>query len=133
MSRGVMRGGTVKPKVFATVRIPSPGIELLSEACDVTVHEGTEGAGRVELLQSIRDKDGLVCIPGDRIDKEVLDAAPTLKAISTCSVGYEHIDVAEATKKGHLYRLHPGRPDRRDSRPRLCPSRVYGAKNRRGG
>jgi glyoxylate reductase len=50
----------------------------------------------------------LVCIPGDRIDAEVLDAAPCLKAISTCSVGYEHIDVAEATKRGIYIGYTPG-------------------------
>ncbi len=55
---------------------------------------------RKELLASVRGIDGLVCIPGDRIDAEVFDAAPSLKVVSTCSVGDEHIDVAEATKRG---------------------------------
>lgn len=98
----------MRPKVFATRRIPSPGIELLSETCDVTVYEGTQALDRGGLLRGIRDKDGLVCIPGDRIDAEVLDAAPCLKAISTCSVGYEHIDVAEATKRGIYIGYTPG-------------------------
>jgi glyoxylate reductase len=38
----------------------------------------------------------------------VFDAAPTLKAISTCSVGYEHIDVAEAAKRGIYVGYTPG-------------------------
>ncbi len=98
----------MRPKVFATRRIPSPGIELLSDACDLTVHEGTRAIDRGELLRSIRDKDGLVCIPQDRIDKDVLDAAPALRAISTYSVGYEHIDVEEATKRGIYVGHTPG-------------------------
>ena len=98
----------MRPKVFATRRIPPPGIELLSEACDVTVYEGSLALDRGELLRSIRDKDGLVCIPQDRIDREVLDAAPSLKAISTYSVGYEHIDVEEATKRGIYIGYTPG-------------------------
>ncbi len=98
----------MRPKVFVTRRIPSPGIEMLMDTCDVTVYEGTQGIDRGELLRSIRDKDGLVCIPQDRIDKEVLDAAPTLKAISTYSVGYEHIDVEEATRRGIYVGHTPG-------------------------
>ena len=98
----------MRPKVFATRRIPSPGIELLSEGCDVTVYEGTFAIDRAELLKSVGDMDGLVCIPQDRIDREVLDAAPFLKAISTYSVGYEHIDLAEATKRGIYVGHTPG-------------------------
>jgi glyoxylate reductase len=98
----------VRPKVFVTRRIPSPGIEMLMDTCDVTVYEGTQGIDRGELLRSVTDKDGLVCIPQDRIDKEVLDAAPTLKAISTYSVGYEHIDVEEATRRGIYVGHTPG-------------------------
>jgi glyoxylate reductase len=94
--------------VFVTRRIPSPGIEMLTDACDVTVYGGTQGIDRGELLRSIREKDGLVCIPQDRIDKEVLDAAPTLKAISAYSVGYEHIDVEEATRRGIYVGHTPG-------------------------
>ena len=98
----------MRPKVFATRRIPTPGIELISESCDVTVFEGTEALGREDLLRGVRDKDGLLCIPQDRIDKEVLDAAPSLRAISTYSVGYEHIDVEEATRRGIYIGYTPG-------------------------
>jgi glyoxylate reductase len=98
----------VRPKVFVTRRIPSPGIEMLSKRCDVTVYDGAQALAREDLLKSIRDKDGLVCIPEDRIDREVLDAAPSLKAICTYSVGYDHIDVGEATKRGIFIGYTPG-------------------------
>ncbi|HUJ69808.1 MAG TPA: D-glycerate dehydrogenase [Syntrophorhabdales bacterium] len=98
----------MRPKVFATRRIPTPGIELISESCDVAVYEGTGALSREELLRSVRDKDGLLCIPQDRIDREVFDAAPNLKAISTYSVGYEHIDVEEATRRGIYIGYTPG-------------------------
>jgi glyoxylate reductase len=73
---------------------------MISESCDVTVYEDEAALDRQELLTSVRETEGLVCIPRDSIDAELLDAAPLLKVISTCSVGYEHIDVAEATKRG---------------------------------
>jgi glyoxylate reductase len=102
------RGDMTRQKVFVTRRIPSPGIELLSERCDVSVHEGGSAVDRQELLRHIRDKEGLLCVPGDPIDREVLDAAPLLTAISTFSVGYDHIDVAEATRRGIFVGYTPG-------------------------
>jgi glyoxylate reductase len=98
----------VRPKVFVTRRLPPSGIELLLRHCDVSIHEGAGILDRKEFLGSITDKAGLVCLPGDRVDREVLDAAPALVAISTCSVGYEHVDVAEATKRGIYVGYTPG-------------------------
>ena len=51
------------------------------------------------LLQKIKDKEGLICFPYDTIDKDVIDAAKKLRAISTYSVGYDQIDVKVAKKK----------------------------------
>jgi glyoxylate reductase len=98
----------MRPRVFVTRKIPSPGVALLSAECDVTVHEGRGAIDRPELLRVLADKDGLVCIPGDRIDREVFDAAPALRAVATCSVGHEHIDVGEATKRGIYVGYTPG-------------------------
>ena len=62
----------MRPKVFVTRRIPSPGIEMLMDTCDVTVYEGTQGIDRGELLRSVTDKDGLT-VPraGNRIHFEI--------------------------------------------------------------
>ncbi len=52
--------------------------------------------------------DGIICLPGDIIDKAFLNTASHLKVISTSSVGYEHIDVQEATKRGIYIGYTPG-------------------------
>jgi len=55
----------------------------------------------MELKQRIRGATGLLCLLTDKIDAEVLDAAgPSLKYISTVSVGYDHIDIGECKKRG---------------------------------
>lgn len=36
----------------------------------------------------------------DKIDKEVFDNAPRLKIIAQYAVGYDNIDIEEATKRG---------------------------------
>ena len=59
------------------------------------------------LISKIKNKDGLICYPYDRIDKDVIDAAPRLKAISTYSVGYDHVDVKCAVTKGIVVSYTP--------------------------
>ncbi len=52
------------------------------------------------LISKIKDKDGLICYPYDIIDSDVINAGIKLKAISTYSVGYDHIDVKAASRRG---------------------------------
>jgi len=98
-----------RPKVYITRIIPEPGISMIKECCDVEIHQSKEWPpSREELIEKVRDKDGLLCLLTDKIDAEVMDAAPNLKVISTYSVGYDHIDIEEATKRG-IYVTHtPG-------------------------
>jgi lactate dehydrogenase-like 2-hydroxyacid dehydrogenase len=36
--------------------------------------------------------EGIVCLVGNNIDKDLIDKCSNLKIISTCSVGFDHID-----------------------------------------
>lgn len=98
-----------KPKIYVTRIIPEPGLSLLKEHCEIDIHESKEWPpSREELISKVKDKDGLLCLLTDRIDSEVMDSAPSLKVISTYSVGYDHIDIEAATKRG-IYVTHtPG-------------------------
>ncbi len=99
-----------KPKVYVTRIIPEPGLQILREAgLEIDLHESKEWPpSREELIEHIKDKDGILCLLTDKIDAEVMDAAPNLKVISTYSVGFDHIDVEAATKRG-IYVTHtPG-------------------------
>ena len=99
-----------KPKVYVTRIIPEAGLKVLEEAgLEIDLHESKEWPpSREELIEHVKDKDGLLCLLTDKIDAEVMDAAPNLKVISTYSVGFDHIDVEEATKRG-IYVTHtPG-------------------------
>ncbi len=88
--------------------IPPPGPDLISRFCDVDIHNADVPPTRAELLEGVKDKDGLLCLLTDRIDAEVMDRAPALKVISTLSVGFEHIDVAAATARGIYVGHTPG-------------------------
>ena len=49
---------------------------------------------RRELLERVKRCTGIFCLITDKVDAEVLDATgPSLRVVSTMSVGYNHIDV----------------------------------------
>lgn len=88
-----------KPKVYLTRKIPK-AVEILRDSCELTVHNNTNMPSKKEIISKIRDKDGLLCILSDKIDAEVIASAKNLKVISSFSVGYDHIDVGAATRRG---------------------------------
>jgi glyoxylate reductase len=53
-----------------------------------------------ELRAGVASADALLCMLTDRIDAEVLDAAPKLRVIANYAVGFDNIDVAEARHRG---------------------------------
>jgi len=98
----------LKPKVFVTRQIPQPGPEILSEYFEVETYPGEQPPKKEEILAGIRGKDAILCLLTDKIDRDIMDAAPNLKVISSFSVGYDHIDVAEATRRGIYVTYTPG-------------------------
>ena len=89
-----------KPKVFVARLIPDEGLTLVREACDAEIWEGELPPPRELLLEKVADKEGLLSLLTDRVDAELMDRGPYLKVISNYAVGYDNIDVAEATKRG---------------------------------
>lgn len=86
--------------VYVTRKLPGPALAMLA-GCDITLHKKQAPPTRKEILKNVAGKDAILCMLSDRIDKEVMEAAgPQLRIISSYSTGFEHIDVAEATKRG---------------------------------
>ena len=89
-----------KKRVFLTRRLHEFALKELRKKYSIEVHSGKIPIPREKLLKKIANVDGLICFPYDKIDKEVIDAAKNLHAISTYSVGYDHIDINYAKKRG---------------------------------
>lgn len=94
-------------KVLLTRKLHNFAITELRKLYDVEINHGKIPMPKKELLSKIRNKDGLICFPYDTIDKEVIDAAKNLKAISTYSVGYDQIDIKYAAAKGIVVSYTP--------------------------
>lgn len=74
---------------------------ILEESCDVTVNEKDEQLSKAELIKNLQDKDGALVMLSDKIDRELIEACPNLKAVSNLAVGYNNIDV-EAAKEADI-------------------------------
>jgi glyoxylate reductase len=86
-------------KVFISRDIPSIGIELLrKEGIDVTVWQVDRPMNQPELIENAKQYDALLCMFSDRIDKIFLNECRHLKVIAQFAVGYDNIDVLEATR-----------------------------------
>lgn len=89
------------PSVLVTRLLPPPGTTALREAgLQVVEHRADAPLTRDELLAAVRDTDALLCMLTDRIDAEVFDAAPALSIVANFAVGFDNVDVAEATRRG---------------------------------
>jgi glyoxylate reductase len=58
---------------------------------------------RAELHEAVRGATAVVTLLHDRVDAEFFDAAgPQLRCVANVAVGYDNVDVAEATRRGVL-------------------------------
>ncbi|WP_010263515.1 2-hydroxyacid dehydrogenase [Treponema primitia] len=88
------------PKVYVGIPIQEVGLKLLRGNVDFKVLEKNGVPPRDELLRDLRDVEGLLGSIPIRVDAELFDAAPKLRVVSNYAVGYDNIDVPEATKRG---------------------------------
>jgi len=98
----------VKPRVFVSNRIPQPGLDILERECQVKVNPYDRLLTKEELIGEVKEVDGLLCLLPDTIDKEIMSVNPGLKIISDYAVGYNNIDIEEATRRGIMVTNTPG-------------------------
>ena len=89
-----------KPKVFVTREIPAAGLDKVTAACDADVWPEQLPPSREVLLQRVTGCDGILSLLTEKVDAELMDAAgPQLKVISNFAVGFNNIDIDEATRR----------------------------------
>ena len=89
-------------KVFIGRQIPAAGLEKLKNAPEISVLEiwpHAHPATPEELRDTVRDCDGFLAVPPDRVDEDLLNSAPNLKVIANHAVGVDNIDVAACHKR----------------------------------
>lgn len=90
----------MKPVVLLTHVLPGERIAALAAACELRTWSGPGLMPAAELVREVAGCEGLVCLLTDRVDEQVLDAAPGLRFVSSMSVGVDHVDVPALTQRG---------------------------------
>jgi glyoxylate reductase len=88
----------MKPAVFVTRPLPAAVLDLLAAHTELRVHSEDTPLSSAAMTEACRDVEGVV-VCGARLDREVIDPAARLRAVSNVGVGYDNIDVAACTAR----------------------------------
>ncbi len=89
-----------RKKVFVTREILPEGLEILRKNFDVDVWTEYAPPSKKIIKTRIKDADAILTMLSDKIDAEVINAAPKLKIIAQLAVGYDNIDLKTAKERG---------------------------------
>src|SRR3990172_13257653 len=96
------------PRVFVTRRLPGTALDLLGQRTEMAVWEDELPPPREGLRRQAARCEGLVPLLTDRIDEELLAAAPRLRVVSNMATGFDNIDLAAASRRNVLVTRTPG-------------------------
>jgi len=97
-----------KPRVFATHSLFESARQILLETCEVEYWTKQERPSRQEVLRRVKDKEGLICLLTEKVNEDLLRAAPKLRIAANVAVGFDNIDVPACTKRGVVATNTPG-------------------------
>ncbi|MGY5855680.1 MAG: D-glycerate dehydrogenase [Candidatus Thorarchaeota archaeon] len=95
-------------KVFVTRKIPQEGLDMLSGRFEVSVWPSEHPPSSKEIIDEARNCEGLITLLSDPIDANMISQLPNLKVIAQYAVGYDNIDINEATRRGIIVTNTPG-------------------------
>lgn len=87
--------------VYVSRPLPEPGTAILRAAgFDVHQHEIDAPPERDELLSQAAHASAILSMLTERIDVELMEAAPRLRIVANLAVGYDNVDVSAAAERG---------------------------------
>jgi glyoxylate reductase len=87
-------------RCFVTRRLPGPALERLRAAHEVELWPQRLPPSAEQLRECCAEAEGLLSLLTDRIDGELLEAAPALRAVANYAVGYDNVDLAACRARG---------------------------------
>jgi glyoxylate reductase len=95
--------------VLITRPIPEPGPTLVGRVAErVAANAEDRPLSVEELRERVRGADAVLSMLHDPVDASVLEAAEGCRVFANMAVGFNNIDVAEATRRGILVTNTPG-------------------------
>lgn len=90
-----------KPSIVVTRKLPAAVEARIAANFDAWLNDDDHVLDSDELVELAKGRDGLLVTPVDKMSDEVIARLDdTVKIIATFSVGYDHIDVAAAARRG---------------------------------
>jgi glyoxylate reductase len=80
-------------RVLVTRRLPGTALDRLGAVHEVDLWPEDPPIPRDELLSRVRDAEGLLAVLTERVDAELLEVAPQLRAVANYAVGVDNVDV----------------------------------------
>lgn len=98
----------MKARILVTRKLFPEVIARLEEFAEVDYHDADEALEKSALATRLAGKDGMLAVLTDRIDAEILAAAPSLRAVCNVAVGYNNIDLPACTAARVMVTNTPG-------------------------
>ena len=90
-----------KPKVFVTRLIPEKGLALVRDYCQADIWTEELPPPPEVILERVKGVDGILSLLTDKMDAAVVCIGSVLsEVISNYAVGFDNIDVPEASQRG---------------------------------
>jgi glyoxylate reductase len=87
-------------RCFVTRRLHGPALDRLASTHEVEIWPERLPPSREELATHAAGADGLLTLLTDKVDAELLERCPQLRAISNYAVGYDNIDLQATAARG---------------------------------
>jgi lactate dehydrogenase-like 2-hydroxyacid dehydrogenase len=94
--------------VTARLSDPEAAERLRAAGHEVAVRDDPRSASAADLRELAAGREGLLCLPADRIDAAFLDACPALRWVSVHAVGTDNVDLDAAAERGVAVANTPG-------------------------
>src|SRR5437763_17188997 len=87
-------------RCFVTRQLPGTALDRLAAEYEVDLWSEDRRPMRAEFLSRAREADALLAQLTERVDEELFETAPRLRAVADYAVGFDNVDVAAATARG---------------------------------
>ncbi len=87
-------------KIVVTRGLPGDAVDRLRAAHEVVVWPETMPPPRDWLLAEVAEAEGVLAMLTDKVDAELIDAAPRLRVVCNYAVGFDNVDLDAAAARG---------------------------------
>ena len=94
-------------KVLISDNLHKAGVDILAQHPNIEV-DFRPGLKPEELLQAVKDADGLAIRSATKVTADLINAAPHLKVVGRAGTGLDNVDIPAASKRGIVVMNTPG-------------------------